>query len=170
MSQLSGSLAGLLIRYLTNGFGMTSPQTYMIQRAEALFQRRTLPRRKLLDVLLSKTGHFSAEEVSKQMPAVGRATVYRTLAQLVDAGLVCRVLLEGGGLHYQVAPQRHHHHLVCIRCDKVLDVESCEVSEFTESIALRHGFAPLTHRLEIYGLCADCQKRETTAGLEESGH
>ena len=149
---------------------MTSPQTYIVQRAEALFQRRTLPRRKLLDVLLSKTGHFSAEEVSKQMPEVGRATVYRTLAQLVNAGLVCRVLLEGSGLHYQVAPQRHHHHLVCIRCDKVIDVESCEVSEFTETIALRHGFAPLTHRLEVYGLCADCQKRETPAGPEGKGH
>ena len=151
---------------------MAIPQAYVVQRAEALFQRRTSPRRKLLELVLSKAGHFSAEEVSRQMPEVGRATVYRTLTQLVDAGLVCRVLLEGSGLHYQVAPQHHHHHLVCIRCDKVIDVESCEVSEFAENIALSRGFAPLTHRMEVYGLCADCQQREgiPTAELEEKDH
>ncbi len=137
---------------------MPPSQTHLVRRAESVFQRRTSPRRKLLDALLGRKGHFSAEEITRAMPAVGRATVYRTLAQLVDAGLLCRVLLDGGGLHYQTAPQQHHHHLVCIRCNRVQDVESCEVSEFAERIARSNGFAPATHRLEVYGLCHSCNR------------
>ena len=139
---------------------MVTSQAHLIRRAEALFQRRTSPRRKLLDLILQRADHFSAEEIATAMPQVGRATVYRTLAQLVDAGLVCRVLLDGGEQHYQAAPRDHHHHLVCIRCDRVVDVESCEVSEFAEGIARSQGFAPLTHRLEIYGLCQSCHQRD----------
>ena len=135
---------------------VTAPQTYLIHQAESVFRRRTSPRRKLLDVVLGREGHFSAEAIAKAMPKVGRATVYRTLAQLVDAGLLCRVLLDGGDLHYQAAPQRHHHHLVCIRCTRVLDVESCEVSGFAEQIARSRGDSLATHRLEVYGLCPAC--------------
>ena len=139
---------------------MATSQAHLVRQAEALFQRRTSPRRKLLALVLQRTtGHFSAEEIARAMPEVGRATVYRTLAQLVAAGLVCRVLLDGGEQHYQAAPPSHHHHLVCMRCDRVVDVESCEVSEFAEGIARSHGFAPLTHRLEIYGLCRKCRRR-----------
>ena len=72
---------------------MATSQAHLVRKAEALFQRRTSPRRKLLSLVLQRTEHFSAEEIAKAMPKVGRATVYRTLAQLVAAGLVCRVLL-----------------------------------------------------------------------------
>ena len=141
---------------------MATSQAHLIRQAEALFQRRTSPRRKLLSLVLQRTEHFSAEEIARAMPEVGRATVYRTLAQLVAAGLICRVLLDGGEQHYQTAPRSHHHHLICIRCDRVVDVESCEVSEFAEGIARSQGFAPLTHRLEIYGLCQKCRQRSDT--------
>ena len=67
---------------------MVTSQAHLIHRAEALFQRRTSPRSKLLALVMQRTGHFSAEEISRAMPQVGRATVYRTLGQLVEEGLV----------------------------------------------------------------------------------
>ena len=140
---------------------MAISQTPLVRQAEALFQRHTSPRRKLLDLLLTRESHFSAEEIARAMPEVGRATVYRTIAHLVESGILCRVLLDGGGLHYQPAPQRHHHHLMCIRCNRVADVESCEVSGFADRIARSNGFSPLTHRLEVYGLCPTCCQGES---------
>ena len=138
---------------------MNSPDPALPYSAKTLFKRRTSPRRKLLDAVMRRTGHFSAEEIYKTVPAVGRATVYRTLSQMVDAGLICRIMFDGGEQHYQTAPGAHHHHLVCIKCDRVVDVESCEVLEFAERTALIQGFVPLTHRLEVYGVCQVCHQK-----------
>ena len=139
---------------------VNSPAPALQYSAQTLFKRRTSPRRKLLDAVMRRTGHFSAEEISKTVPEVGRATVYRTLSQMVDAGLICRILLDGGEQHYQTAPRAHHHHLVCIKCDRVVDVESCEVLEFAERTALIQGFVLLTHRLEMYGVCQVCHQKD----------
>ena len=137
---------------------MTSTHAPFLQDAAALFQRLTSPRRTLLTRILEKAHHFSAEEVCRETPAVGRATVYRTLRQLAKAGLLCRVSLKRGAIRYQLAPRRHHHHLVCLRCDRVVDVESCQVSGFAEEVSRSHGFAAMAHRLEVYGVCPTCQE------------
>ena len=136
---------------------MTLDRVLFLRQAEALFQRHTTPRRKLLVRILDKAHHFSSEEVCQQVPEVGRATVYRTLTRLTKAGFLCRVSLEGGTVHYQLAPLRHHHHLVCLRCDRIVDVEACQVSGFVHQIARSQGFESISHRLEIYGVCSTCQ-------------
>lgn len=134
----------------------------LINQAKTTFQRDTSQRRELLDMLLFRNTPFSAEEVHKAIPTIGRATIYRTLAKLVTSGLLCRVVLENGKLVYQSAPQEHHHHLVCIQCTNIFDITSCEISDFAAKIANSHGFSPVTHRFEMYGLCASCKTREQT--------
>ena len=132
----------------------------LINQAKTTFQRDTSQRRELLDVLLCRETPFSAEEVHKTTPTIGRATLYRTLAKLVTAGLLCRVVLENGKLVYQSASQEHHHHLVCIHCTNIFDITSCEISEFAAKIANSRGFSAVTHRFEMYGLCASCNTLE----------
>lgn len=142
---------------------MTFSDVSFIRQAESLFQRRTSSRRILLNRILDKAQHFSAEEVCREVPEVGRATVYRTLSQLNKAGLLCRVPLDGGNVHYQLALLRHHHHLVCLRCDQVIDVESCDVAGFAQEIANSNGFDAITHSLEIHGVCPSCQETNVSS-------
>ena len=73
--------------------------------------RDTAPRRALVQVIAGKNRHFAAEELRNELPHLGRATIYRSLKILVEAGAVCRVLLEDGNLHYQLSHRGHHHHL-----------------------------------------------------------
>jgi Fur family ferric uptake transcriptional regulator len=135
---------------------MSQLHANLINQTKTTFQRYTSQRRKLLNVLLCRETPFSAEEVRKTIPTIGRATLYRTLAQLVTDGLFCRVVLENGKLVYQSAPQEHHHHLVCFHCTNIFDITSCQISGFAAKIANSRGFSKVTHRFKMYGLCASC--------------
>ena len=73
--------------------------------------RSTSPRKAIAHAVASQQHHFTAEELRQQLPRVGRATIYRSLKLLVDSGVLCRVLLEDGTLHYQLSHHGHHHHL-----------------------------------------------------------
>ena len=85
--------------------------TSAIARLEALGHRATEPRRTVVQAALFQRGHFTAEELCRELPAVGRATVFRTLKLLVELGVVCRVLLEDGHFRYRLSSPDHHHHL-----------------------------------------------------------
>ena len=128
-----------------------------MQAEGGVFRRSTAARRKVLRAVAQQKGQFTAEGLCRQLPDVSRATVYRTLAELARAGYLCRVLLGDGTLHYRVSPEEHHHHLVCVECDRVVDVAACQVADFAREVALLQGFQPQGHRLEIYGRCPDCQ-------------
>jgi len=121
------------------------------------FVRRTPSRRAVLEAVASWRGHFSAEEVCRALPSVGRATVYRTLASLQQTGVLCRVFVEDGGLRYQLGESRHHHHLVCQACGAVQNISGCGVDDFVSTVAARFGYQPQGHRLEIYGQCPSCR-------------
>lgn len=121
--------------------------------------RLTGPRRRLMQAIASQQGLFTAEEVHRLVPEVGRATVFRTLKALVDTGLVCRVVLEHGAPRYWVASRLHHHHLVCISCGLVRDFIRPEVESVVQHLATLGDFRVVGHRLEVYGLCLPCQQK-----------
>ena len=118
--------------------------------------RTTSPRRAVIEAMESMSEHFSAEELAQRVPSVGRATVYRTLRLLQEEGLVCRVLLEDGGLHYRLTQREHHHHLTCNGCGAVQDFSDYDMADVLEDIAQRTGFRMEGHWIEIYGRCAVC--------------
>ncbi|MBI4329380.1 MAG: transcriptional repressor [Chloroflexi bacterium] len=129
----------------------------MVEEVQERFPRSTAARRAVIEAVLGKEGHFSAEEMCQEMRGVGRATVYRTLAALQEQGLVCRVLLEDGELRYRRSPESHHHHVVCVVCGQVQDITGCGVDDFVQAIAARFGYSVAGHRLEIYGRCGRCK-------------
>jgi Fe2+ or Zn2+ uptake regulation protein len=119
--------------------------------------RSTAPRRALAAAIGEQERHFTAEELRRQLPPkMGRATVYRTLKILVDADVLCRVLLEDGDLHYQLSHQGHHHHLLCVHCGSSQDLTGCDIEDVLASTSARHGFELSGHWLEVYGRCRDC--------------
>ena len=91
----------------------------------------------------------------------GLATVYRTLALLSEKGIVDvlshdSLASRGGEQCYRLCGDEHHHHLLCEKCHRVVEVQECGLDDWVAA-AKRHGFVATEHRVEIVGLCADCR-------------
>ena len=129
----------------------------VIRRLEALDHRVTPSRVAVIAAVLAQSGHFSVEEIMHQARGVGRATVFRTMRLLTELDIVCRVLLEDGSLHYRVSRRGHHHHLVCVSCGNVRDLDDCAVSDLVRELGAATEYEIEGHWLEFYGRCAACR-------------
>ncbi|MBC7329634.1 transcriptional repressor [bacterium] len=135
--------------------------------------RITTPREIILDVLSRAPGHFSADEIFfmvKQMyPQIGLATIYRTLELLSNMGLVHKLDFGEGKARYELAQgpetKGHHHHLICLRCHKVIDYEEISekekelLKEVEENLEKKYDFKITDHFFNFYGICKDCQNK-----------
>ncbi|HUQ16089.1 MAG TPA: Fur family transcriptional regulator, partial [Gemmatimonadales bacterium] len=101
---------------------------------------------------------------------VGTATIYRTLDVLVRSGLVRAHDFGEGFKRYEPMPQQaHHEHLICLRCSKVVEFQNERLERMLPIIADEHAFQHSRHRVEIYGVCRDCRRRELVVGTAEEG-
>ena len=122
----------------------------------------TAPRLKILQLLESTSvRHVSAEDVYKLLlengEEIGLATVYRVLTQFEDAGLVARLHFEGGHSVFELSPDQHHDHIVCVKCGKVEEFNDVEIERRQKMIAESLGFELTDHDLNMYGLCPACR-------------
>ena len=122
--------------------------------------RSTRQRRAVVEALESCADFRSAQEIHELLgdrgDAVGLATVYRTLQRLAEAGEVDLLRTEDGEAIYRRCSDTHHHHLVCRSCGATVEVEGPAVERWTRAIAAEHGYADVSHTLEIFGTCRDC--------------
>ena len=124
----------------------------------------TLPRIKILQILENaEVHHVSAEDVYKLLLAngeeIGLATVYRVLTQFEQAGLVVRHNFEGGHSVFELASDKHHDHIVCVRCGKVEEFNDLEIERRQAEVARSMGYELTDHHLNMYGLCPECAKK-----------
>lgn len=130
---------------------------------------RTTRQRVAVAGLLAEQSEFrSAQDIHAALRArgerVGLATVYRNLALMVEGGDLDTLLREDGETLYRRCSGRHHHHLVCRRCGHTVEVAGPAVERWTRAIAAEHGFAEVSHRLELFGLCAACAEQSASPG------
>lgn len=98
------------------------------------------------------------DELRKRGEGIGLTTVYRTLQSLADAGMVDVLRTDSGESVYRQCSTGHHHHLVCRRCGRTVEVAGPAVEAWADSIADEHGFTEVSHTLEIFGTCRECAK------------
>jgi Fur family ferric uptake transcriptional regulator len=127
--------------------------------------RSTSQRDTILDIFVSAGRHLSAEElygrVKKVHPGIGYATVYRTLKLFAEAGLAQERRFEDGFTRYEHnSPDAHHDHLICTKCGAILEFENERIEALQQDVARKNRFTVQSHKLELYGLCAGCQKKE----------
>ena len=120
----------------------------------------TLPRIKILTILQNPNNqHISAEDVYKILlehnEEIGLATVYRVLNQFDDAGIVSRHHFEGGKSVFELSHKKHHDHLVCLKCGKVVEFEDDVIEQRQIDIANSHNIKLTNHSLYLYGECND---------------
>lgn len=128
----------------------------------------TRQRLEVADAVVRVTDHPSAERIRRELGRrgirVGTATVYRTLDLLVEGGLVREHDFGDGYRRFEPAADRGtHEHLICQRCGRVVEFSNDRLERMLELIADEQEFMHRRHRLEIYGVCADCRRRDLEA-------
>ncbi len=99
------------------------------------------------------------------VPGIGVATVYRTIAALVENGLLSTVEIAGEPARYERAGQAHHHHFHCDRCGRVFDLEGC-VANIRALLPSR--FRLRTHEVTLSGLCSACAEPDSSVAKARS--
>jgi Fur family ferric uptake transcriptional regulator len=106
-------------------------------------------------------GFVSAQEVHARLrtagDGVGLSTVYRAVPSLADDGELDTLRTGTGELLYRRCSTQHHHHLVCRTCGRTVEVAGPAVERWADRVAGEHGFADVSHTLEIFGTCASCR-------------
>ncbi len=123
---------------------------------------RATPRRlEVLEELARERDDVTAQRLWSRLrergSGAGLATVYRTLALLSEKGVVDALSHHGGEQCYRLCGDEHHHHLLCERCHRVVELQECDLDGWVAAAASRHGFVATDHRVEISGLCRDCR-------------
>ena len=131
--------------------------------------KMTPQRRQILEVFLVEEGHVTSEElyqkVKSECESIGQATVYRTLKLLADSGLAKAVEFGDGAVRYEILyGQSHHDPLICESCGVNVEVVDPAIERLQEEVARRHGFRLTAHKLYLYGICPDCQKKAAGNG------
>lgn len=121
--------------------------------------RATAPRRSVVNLLdQKKEVGFSVEEICHELPDVGRATVYRTIKILLEAGVVCKLALPDGAPKYSLARFDHHHHTICTRCGTVGDFRDATIERLMRTIGSEISGEIVGHRVEFFIICQNCRK------------
>lgn len=124
-------------------------------------QRSTKQRAAIKEALEAAHGFRSAQELHDELRAgdrsVGLTTVYRNLAALAQSGEIDVLRGADGEFIYRLCSTgEHHHHLVCTRCGNSVEVASDEIEDWAERVASHHGFTPVEHTAEVFGICSSC--------------
>jgi len=148
-----------VIRRLRSSPLTSNPSILRITEAllEGEGHRVTSTRRAVLRAIAETGVPLTIEEIVERVPDIGRATVFRTVKLLVELGVVCRVVLENGGIRYVVSTSGHHHHLVCSSCGSVTEFSSPELDQAVHEEAEAAVFQLSAHTVELYGTCIRCR-------------
>lgn len=123
--------------------------------------RPTRQRAAVEAVFAGLEGFHSAQGVHARLRAdgdtIGLATVYRAVQSLAEDGALDSIRTDSGEALYRRCSPQHHHHLVCRGCGRTVEVAGPAVEQWADRVAGEHGFADVSHTLEIFGTCGDCR-------------
>ena len=142
---------------------MAGEQGILLEYLKSKSRKQSRQRTQILELFLKCPRHLTASElyllVQKNNPAIGFATVYRTLKLLCESGLCREMALEDGVTRYERQQgHEHHDHLVCTKCGRVVEVIDQIIESHQERLFRKYGFHPQRHRMELYGLCKKCKR------------
>ena len=124
----------------------------------------TIQREVILETLYNSDEHLTPEGlhhlIQDKEPDLktGIATVYRTLALLEESNVVTSLSFGAQGKKYELGAKEHHDHLICTECGKITEFVDDEIERRQHAITDELGFKMSDHSMQIYGICAECQK------------
>ena len=142
-----------------------SPSARFAEFLQSRGKRLTQQKQLLLETIFKRHEHFDADDLIDELrrdksnpKKASRPTVYRTLNELVEAGLLKRMNLNGRAVYEHDYGYPQHDHLHCEKCDKLIEFQSDELKELRDAVAALHDFRVKGHRLIISGVCDECSK------------
>ena len=130
-------------------------------------KRITQQRRVIVETVFSHHDHFDADELIEHLQQliaqrkVSRPTIYRTLAELVEAGMLRKMALGGRSVYEHDYGYPSHDHLHCQRCNRLIEFHSAELEKIRDAVAREHGFQVTSHRMFVTGLCTECREQKS---------
>lgn len=115
---------------------------------------------RILSTLEHVGGFASAQEIHRAMTRdgknIGLTTVYRGLQALAGENIVDILRRKDGEAIYRVCGDAHHHHLVCKKCGRTVEIQGGDIEKWAAQEAADHGFRDVGHSAEIFGICSNC--------------
>lgn len=135
-----------------------------VERLERLCHERGLPvtmqRRTVFEMILDREDHPTADQiydkVRSRIHTISRTTVYRILETLVELRLIARICHPGSAARFD-PKTRPHHHLVCLHCETIFDLEDSQVTQVAWPDVRAYGFEIQDHHIHFRGVCATCR-------------
>ncbi|QEH36638.1 Ferric uptake regulation protein [Aquisphaera giovannonii] len=142
-----------------------TPEEKFREFLEIRGEKLTEPRRVLVRHIFSSHKHFDADELVRDLHeaghAISRATVYRTLRLLVEAGLLRELRLTNRSAYEHDYGYPAHDHMHCTVCNRVIEFRNEDIRQTRDAISRAHGFRPSGHRFVIEGVCSECSRAHT---------
>lgn len=146
----------------------TSPKNVSATRLQRMIEKlreskcRITPQRyAILNVLANSPDHPSVESIHAELidhyPTMSLATVYKTINLLKREGEILELEFSDLGNRYDGKKPYPHPHVICTECGKILDPSQLDLDEITKKMMVETGFKIVTHRLDFYGVCPNCQ-------------
>jgi Fur family ferric uptake transcriptional regulator len=136
---------------------------------QGMAQTRSTRQKRALRQTLSDSDRFrNAAEIYSDLGAagtsIGLATIYKQLSRLAASGEVDVLRTDDGQLLYRsCSTDSHHHHVVCRRCGRSVEIGGADVEQWANAVAKASGYTEVTHTIEIMGLCRSCRRAQRTA-------
>jgi len=136
----------------------------LITRLKGRGHRLTPQRMAVLRILAASEEHPSVEQiyecVKADFPMTSLATIYKTMTLLKGMGEVLELGFSDGGNRYDGIRPYPHPHLICTKCRNIVDPEVPTLSELPQEVARSTGYRLVSHRLDFFGICPQCQEKE----------
>ncbi len=146
---------------------MADPEARLDELTTGLRERgnRLTPQRMaVLKILAASEEHPSVEQIYERVkvdfPMTSLATVYKTVTLLKEMGEVLELGFSDGGNRYDGIRPYPHPHLICTKCKNIVDPEVATLSELRQEVAQSTGYQIVSHRLDFFGICPQCQEKE----------
>jgi len=143
---------------------MADPQARldeMITRLKERGHRLTPQRMAVLKILTANEGHPSVEQIYEcvkvEFPMTSLATIYKTVTLLKEMGEVLELGFSDGSNRYDGIRPDSHPHLICTKCKNIVDLQVATLSGLPQEIAQSTGYQMVSHRLDFFGICPQCQ-------------
>jgi len=126
----------------------------------------TSQREDILKVLIeNQNQHFRADTLLKKVkeknPDIGLATIYRNLELFCELDITNELDFDSSYKYYELnLDENHHHHLVCVNCDKIIEFNDEVLEKFEKKVEEKYDFEIVNHQIKFYGICKDCSKKE----------
>ncbi len=134
---------------------------FLQSRGKRITQQRQL----IVETVFSHHDHFDADELIEHLQdlisqrKVSRPTVYRTLAELVEADMLRKMVLGGRSVYEHAYGYPTHDHLYCQNCNKLIEFHSADLEKIRDAAAKEHDFEVLGHRMFVTGICSQCRRK-----------